>query len=212
MTYYELIENIRDLGFSDDTEIAEFETDNNIISNSVNRAVTEINLNVANIIGTLDINPYQLANELDDVLVEIRMPDMDEMFLAFSDTPVKRELGDTEHSGVYEKFFDYEIESEDTLIISSNYDGNYRIFYIKAHDPVTSDIIDSSSDIAQEDIPLPRKVHHLVPLLTAYFVWLEDDPSKATQYYNLYEQMRGEIIGSTRRLKGTIVTGGRSWL
>ena len=52
MNYGELKDQIRDMGFSDDAEIEEF---GELIPNSINRAIEEINLNVAPIIETYEI-------------------------------------------------------------------------------------------------------------------------------------------------------------
>ena len=55
MTYKELIDNIRDLGFSDDSEIDEFEEDVDVIANAINRAITEISIEYAPIIGKYEV-------------------------------------------------------------------------------------------------------------------------------------------------------------
>ena len=227
MTYYELIENIRDLGFGEDVEIAEFENEDvQVVTNAINRAITKINISDAQINGTYDFNPYEIHKSAviaemeaegieiaDDesnvevpsgVLLEVYMPDIDEQFMAFGTMPVKRELA----NGIFEKFNDYDIENDDTIIISADLNNTFRVYYLKAHTKVGSDVIDETSEIAQTQLPIPLKAHHLVPLLASYFVWLDDDPSKATQYYNLYEQMRAELAGLTQRVRGKIMSGG----
>ena len=57
-------------------------------------------------------------------------------------------------------------------------------------------------------IPLKPVTHYLVPLLAAYFVWLDDDERKATQYYNLYEQESKEILSGTNMPRGFVLEGG----
>lgn len=225
MTYYELVENIRDLGFGEDAEIAEFENEDvQVLTNAINRSITKINIADANIIGNYDFNPHEVLKQriIDEkeaqgetvdpdtvevpsgVLLEIRMPDVDGSFLALGDMPVRRELAE----GIFEKFNDYEIESEDTIIMSADLNYTFRVYYLKEHEKANADIIDETSELAQTQLPLPLKAHHLVPLLASYYVWLDDDPVKAAQYYNLYEQMRAEMSGITQKVRGRIMQGG----
>lgn len=44
------------------------------------------------------------------------------------------------------------------------------------------------------EIDLPEDLLELVPLLAAYHVWLDDDLTKATMYYNNFVQKREEIM------------------
>ncbi len=56
-----------------------------------------------------------------------------------------------------------------------------------------------SSDEANEEIELPRELLHLVSLLTASYVWLDDDAEKAQYYYSLYrDAMAGVKLYGTR--------------
>ena len=43
-------------------------------------------------------------------------------------------------------------------------------------------------------IDLPEDLLELVPLLASYHVWLDDDLTKATMYYNNFVQKREEIM------------------
>ena len=195
MNYQELIDNIRDLGFSDDTEMEEF---GELLYNSINRAITDINLNVAPI-----ISKYEFEIEKTDTgLLYITIPEIDENFLDFGDTPVLFAQGDTE---LYKRFNDYEIESGETVIIDAdNTYGEFRIFYKAEHEHFTG----IETQLAEE-IPLPLRAHFLVPLLAAYYVWLEDEPSKAAQYYNLYEQKAASLIAQTTdKIRMRVLKGG----
>ena len=44
------------------------------------------------------------------------------------------------------------------------------------------------------EIDLPEDILELVPLLAAYHIWLDDDQTKATMYYNNFVQKRELII------------------
>lgn len=194
MTYQEIINNIRDLGFSDDAEMEEF---GDVIPNAINRAISQINLIVDPI---LEKYEFDITNE-DDGYVYIVMPDIDENFLDFGDNPVLFEQNGTE---LYKKFTDYEIETNNTVVINgSENKGSFRIFYKAEHEHFDGTQLDT-------EVPLPLKAHVLVPLLAAYYVWLEDEPAKAAQYYNLYEQESESILSSstTSKQKAKILSGG----
>ena len=234
MTYYELCENIRDLGFAEFSEIEEYETSGvNVISNNINRAITEINVSVANILGRYE---FEIAED-DSGLLYIDMADVVDDFLSLSENPVQfrsnktnkeiAELQEKADAGtatqeelerlayllarneMYVRFFDYDTEGDSVIIIDQDkYKGSFKILYVAQHDMATSDIIDPETEMAQTILPLPLKAHHLVPLLASYYVWLDDDPTKASQYYNLYEQSRSEMLQTTKKLRGRIMSGG----
>ncbi len=44
------------------------------------------------------------------------------------------------------------------------------------------------------DIGLPKMFNPLLELLTAHYVWLDDDESKAITYWNEYAQLEQELI------------------
>lgn len=46
------------------------------------------------------------------------------------------------------------------------------------------------------DLGLPADLTELVPLLAGYHIWLDDDQTKATMYYNNFVQKRDAIIES----------------
>ena len=203
MTYQELINNIRDLGFSDDAEMEEF---GELVYNSINRAISEINLLVTPITETYEFD----IDDADTGYLYIRMPDVNERFLDFADTPVVYEAQGKEQ---YTKFNDFEIETGDTMVINQDdYKGSFRVFYRADHEPIPYDAeeeLPTSEQLAQE-LPLPRRVHFLVPMLAGYYVWLEDEPTKAAQYYNLYEQGVSTVSASeaTKKFRVRVLPGG----
>ena len=195
MTYQEVINNIKSLGFSDDDEMEEF-ADSGVLYDSINRAITEINVNSAP-----NYEKYEFTIEDSDTgFLYINLADMDEMFMEFADTPV---LFEKDGSDYYQAFSDYQIETENTVVIDADANkGSFRIFYKAAHDPLTN------VQQYKDDVPLPLKVHHLVPLLAAYYVWMEDEPAKAAQYYNMYEQKSVEVKNQTDTPRARIIPGG----
>lgn len=193
MNYEELKSELVSLGFSDESELNEF---GDIVPQALNRAITEINLTVAPIIGT-----YEFTQTGEDSgllyydMEELTKEDGDMVFLTFADTPVM--VGD----GVYRRYNNFEIEQDRILVMDGSVSGDFKVFYKKAHTPFTVDTDDS------EDIPLPLKAHILVPLLTAYYVWLEDEKTKAVDYYNQYEKLSQSILND-KPVRMRILSGG----
>ena len=198
MTYQELINEIRDLGFSDDSEIEEF-AEAGLLFSAINRAITRINLELYPI-----IEKYEFDISDDDTgYLYITMTDIDDLFLDFADMPV---LFERDGANFYTKFGDYEIEADNTLVINADkHKGSFRVFYKVAHDTFTG-----KTSQLKEDLPLQLKVHHLVPLLSSYYVWNEDEPTKAAQYLNLFESEKAELKEQAlaRKFKVRVVSGG----
>lgn len=204
MTYQELVNQIRDFGFAEDSEMEDF---GQLVANNINHAIRTINMDVDPIIGKYEFD----ISGIDEGYMYISMPDVVDNFLDFADTPVLyAETVATKKDGkwvakekpVYKVFPDYDLEGNDTLVINADdFHGSVpdkeknpdayeqaslttysiRINYRAAHTPFTGTEL-------TEEIPLKLRVHHLVPLLAGYYIWLDDEPVKAAQYYNLYEQ------------------------
>ena len=198
MTYQELINEIRDLGFSDDSEIEEF-AEAGLLFSAINRAITRINLELYPI-----LEKYEFDISDDDTgYLYLTMTDIDDMFLDFADMPV---LFERDGANFYTKFGDYEIEADNTLVINADKNkGSFRVFYKVAHDTFTG-----KTSQLKEDLPLQLKVHHLVPLLASYYVWNEDEPTKAAQYLNLFEAEKAELKEQAlaRKFKVRVMSGG----
>ena len=186
MNYEELKSELVGLGFSDESELNEF---GDIVPQALNRAITEINLTIAPIIGTYEFTQTgEESGLLYYDMEELTREDGDMVFLSFADTPVMIDNGMGKQYGAYRRYNDFEIEQDKKLVMDGSVSGNFKVFYKKAHTPFTVDTDDL------EDIPLPLKAHILVPLLTAYYVWLEDEKTKAVDYYNQYEKLAQSIL------------------
>jgi len=191
MNYGQLKQELINLGFADDEELSEFGT---IVTDAINRAITEINLTVIPIIGTYEIEQDGSEEGLKYYdMTELTCEDGVIKFLDFTDTPVKV-------STDYRRFNDYEIENGNTIVLDGSIAGTFRVFYKKAHEPITTETTDS------HEIELPLRAHILVPLLTAYYVWLEDEKSKAVDYYNQFEKLSQSFMNKKARI--TLLSGG----
>ena len=204
MTYQELISQIRDFGFAEDSEMQDF---GDLVKNDINHAISTINMDVDPII---DKYEFEISGT-DEGYLYISMPDVVDNFLDFAETPVlyaetTAVKKDGEWTGketpIYKVFSDYDLEGNDTLVINADdFHGavpdkekdpeaytkaslesySIRISYRATHTPFTGTELDDT-------LPLKLRAHHLVPMLAAYYIWLDDEPVKAAQYYNLYEQ------------------------
>lgn len=194
MNYGELKKQITDLGFSDENELKEF---GSIVPNAINRAITEINMTVAPIIGVHEITQ---TGSTDGVILY----DMEDLtkdgetikFLEFADTPVM--VG----KAFYKRYNDFEIENEKILVMDGSIAGTFKVFYKKAHSPFTTETDDKTS------IELPLKTHYLLPLLASYYIWLEDEKSKAVDYYNQYEALKNDMLSKRSAPRARIMSGG----
>ena len=179
MNYGELITNLKALAFEEEDTITEY-IENDVIPTSVNRAISWMCEDGMPIVKSFEISqdgtdaeyvPYDATTIVRD-------------FLAFDTHPIRIDDGD-----VYRIFGDFEVENGDTLVLPGNVSGTFKVFYKAEH---TKYVADGTMD--NVEIPLKKRTHFLIPLLAAYFVWLDDDASKATQYYNLYEQAKANML------------------
>ena len=62
-----------------------------------------------------------------------------------------------------------------------------------------------------QKINVADNIRPLVALLAAHYVWLDDDVTKATMYWNEYDQLKNEILGEALRPRKATITGGIRW-
>lgn len=88
-----------------------------------------------------------------------------------------------------------------TLYLPSGTSGEVRMLYRRSARPIGSDL--------REDIDIPRECECLLPLLTASFMWLEDDSDMAQYYMALYKNALATVEGEvTGRLDTDYATNG----
>lgn len=199
MTYQELIDNLKDLGFANESEITEF-AEQGILYTAIERATTQINTSVP---GSAPRNEqYDFSVEENDTeIIRINMEEEDDTFIDFAETAM---LYQKHGSDSYVRFTDYDIMNESTVELDpSGYYGDFRILYKVMHEPFKG-----TASQLREDLPLARRVHFLVPLLAAYYLWLEDEPAKAALYYNRYLEAKEDMLDSTAKIRGRILPGG----
>lgn len=194
MNWGEVKNRIRDLGFEEDESIEEYQ---NIVATAANTAINTIALDVLPILGKYDFS--QEGNESGvnryDFL-ELTKEDGIPRFYSFADENPVRMQGDE-----YSRFADYEIEARRILVMDGSIRGDFSIYYNRIPTTITADTPDDF------EIELDLSVHTILPLLMAYYVWLDDDERKATMYYNQYEGLKDSIASRNNRTKVEIRGG-----
>ena len=57
-------------------------------------------------------------------------------------------------------------------------------------------------------INIADNLYPLIPLLAAHYLWLDDDVTKATLYWNEYDQLKDQIIAVCRQPRKAQIIGG----
>lgn len=196
MLYGELKRKIRNLGFAEEADMTDFEE--NTVSDAINQAIADISK-------TYPVEDYIefTIDEDTNGIVYVDIRDLGDNFIDFAQTPVFVEVNG---SVTYTKFTDYDIEMGHTLVIDADaHKGKFRIYYQRQHIQFTDD---SSDD---EELELPLKAQYLVPLLGAYYLWLEDNPTLASSYNDKYQVELNSLINEENnkpKIRARVTDGG----
>lgn len=98
-----------------------------------------------------------------------------------------------------------QIESYYKLTESWGYEDNDGEWKLPKPKHVTADTEDTAR------INIAGNLQPLVPLLAAHYVWLDDDITKATMYWNEYDQLKDQIIMVCRQPRKAVIQGGIRW-
>lgn len=191
MNYGELKTHLKALAFEEDDTITEYE-EADIIPTAINRAISMIGKHIPY------IKAYEFTQDGDDEGYNYYdFSSVVKDFLKFDNHPIRIDDGDK-----YTSFGNYDIEGFHTLVVPGNVQGTFRVLYRAKPTPYGPGMDDV-------EIPLEPITHDdLLPLLTAYFVWLDDDVTKASQYYNLYETELSNILSELKKPRLRFVEGG----
>ena len=64
-------------------------------------------------------------------------------------------------------------------------------------------------DNGDNELPLPAEQHDLVPLLTAMYLWMDDEPTKAQYYKSLYDEQVSVLMRKSKPAgRGKLGSGG----
>ena len=192
MNYGQIKQNLISLGFAEESDYEEFE-ELGYTYDAINRAISQIGNQFP------QVAKYEFeVDESDTGILYIDMTDRAGFLELATETPVVFEANGDE---IFRKFGDYYIEMGHTIVMKADdYAGSFRVYYDKACTTITSATPDSF-------VPeIPDRVHHLIPLLAAYYLWLDDEERKATQYYNMYETELALILQKQNAPRMRVVT------
>lgn len=84
----------------------------------------------------------------------------------------------------------YQVENGRRILLPYDAEGDYRVLYHRKPCEIPQDLEPSEN---MEEIDLDEELCTLLPLLTAAYVWADDEPEKASYYMNLYRERAAEL-------------------
>jgi hypothetical protein len=111
------------------------------------------------------------------------------VFIGFLD---KVQEGDYSDGKSYLDIKDFRIEQKHILVLDGMEQAEYTIFYKKNFIPFTAATPDSFP------IELDYDKEHLLPLLAAWYVWEDDEPTKAAKWRNDYEDYVARLLNEAK--------------
>lgn len=172
-TWGELKKDILSLGFEKDATYEKYEQ---IIITATNRAMTLICATVRPIKKVLQVEQAETT--------EHNIPEMVNDYMGLF-LPVK-------NSGTMDSAPSFETTSGKVMIHGS---GKFDIYYSAQPQKIDSGTAHTYT------IPMDSDVVELLPLLAAYFIWLDDDERKAVMYWNNYEDLKMQILSMENKAK-----------
>lgn len=123
-----------------------------------------------------DISEYREFYEYD-------LSKLCEDFLEFAAPPM--------YASELERISGYRIDGGKRLLLPYGARGLFKILYRRKPIPL-SDTGDAGADTTEID--LDEELCQLLPLLTAAYIWIEDEPEKAQYYMDLYRERSAQIM------------------
>ena len=195
MNYGELKNSVKNLGFEEDEAMDEYKE---IVAAATNMALREIAASAFPLKARFDLSQDgSEAGAKRHDMAELTKKDGKRTFLCFSDPPVKT------RGGLRAKVPDFEIEEDRVLVMDGGLAGDFTVFYHRAPETVAANAPDETP------IDVDARVEGALPLLVAYYVWLDDDERKAQRYKNDFEERKAETLAEAERPRAKIRGGFR---
>jgi len=204
MTYGELKQRMTDFGFEDSTYLADPTAMSEFIS-SINQARQTIS-QVFPTKGRYDF--VQDGTQTGLHRIDMKNKTDNEGDIEFAGTFDSMDSMQMIIDGQVYPFSDYTLEQGYIVVLNYAVIGTFSIFFEKG-----ISLIDLTTP-DDFDIEIDQEAEHLVPLLASYHAWLDDDPEKATLYYNEYEQERNILQAKWEERKTkpkARIVGGIRW-
>lgn len=191
MNYGELKKHIKALAFEEEDTISEYE-ENDVIPTAINRAISIIGKKIP-IMSTYEFT--QDGTDTDYQTYDFSTLTND--FLTFAKHPVR--IDDGEKCEPFGNYLEWDYH---TIKVPGSASGTFIVQYRAKP---------ASYEAGMEDVEIPLEpITHedLLPLLCAYFVWIDDDATKAAQYYNLYLEVLDDVMGVLKKPRVRLLEGG----
>lgn len=92
--------------------------------------------------------------------------------------------------------------------IVSRFDDYFQDYFDVETGELT-DITEIDTDTLDTfEIAVPNKLIKLVALLSAHYVWLDDDIMKSTLYWNEYDDLKNQLMFDIAKPRKTVISGG----
>lgn len=235
MTWGELVDNIRDLGFEEDSTMQDASY-RSITINAVNRAIDTIFWNV--------VEPYKTyfreeskkptVRVVDETAETDKKPDGEKTVVdipVITGTAMGISIGDYDTKNIditSSSSASVEVDSSSYEVTVSlkdanncvwsdgtNSDKTYRVIRATKYTwacpeyPLKKITGETNDDYSlTKDEGLPDKCIYLIPLLASYYVWLDDDVEKAVYYYNMYDSELSKLLDTIKSRNGKVVMYG----
>ena len=179
MTLSELKNEIKNLAFAEDNDMRE---NAGIVIDAINRAISVIAQTVSPIVGM-----YQIAQSgstegrLKYDLRELTKDSGKVRFGGFIRV-------DYEHQGREITDIAFRSDFDRYLILDGRQPGLFTVYYRKLPETYTT----LSPD--EKEIEIDSDLCPLIPLLSSFYVWMDDDERKADKYKNDYEDLKLEFL------------------
>lgn len=102
----------------------------------------------------------------------------------------------------------YKVEGGSTILLPYEAEGEFKILYRRKPHEI---IGDGEPEEDETQIDLDEELCTLLPLLTAAYVWAEDEPEKAEYYMNLYRERSAEIMRTKKNASPAKIINVTGW-
>lgn len=188
MTLKYITDEIFNLAFENKED---YEENYTIVTQAINRAINTICNEIRPLVDykTITTTQQQASQYTEYDFKELTKVGNSVVFMGFESKLVK--------DGKYYPLSDFTLANNYTIVLP-NKSATYSIGYKKLPTLI------NETTLEEFEFEIDLELQVLIPLLASYYVWLDDDASKATSYYNDYENKRNYIISKTTRNIATV--------
>lgn len=87
-------------------------------------------------------------------------------------------------------------------------ENGYSVWTLPKPKRLPSTYTEELVELMDKKITFPEILEPLLPLLVAHYVWLDDDLTKATIYWNEYDDLKNQIIATCNTPRRAKIEGG----